>query len=93
MEPAEHEHVRVPVQAFQRLFAEYRALPAGERPRGDDAKRDQFLVRFSKQVGKNLGPFFTAWGIPTSDSARKSVENLPLWLPKDFKEGIPFTIQ
>jgi hypothetical protein len=75
--------------AFQRLFAEYRQLPASERPRSDAQKRDQFLVRLSRQVGMNLGPFFTAWGIPTSDAARQSIANLPEWLPATFREGIP----
>jgi len=79
--------------AFQRVFAEYRAAPEDELPQNDDEKRDQFLVRFSRQVGRNLGPFFQAWGIPTSEPARQSIENLPLWLPPDFQNGIPFTTE
>lgn len=75
--------------AFQRLFAEYRELPPSERPRTDDEKRDQFLVRMSREVGFNLGPFFTAWGIPTSEAARRSLADLPEWLPEGFREGIP----
>jgi len=77
--------------AFQRLFAEYRAAPPEELPKSDDEKRDQFLVRLSRQVGVNLGPFFQAWGIPTSEPARRSLEDLPTWLPPDFQNGIPFT--
>lgn len=67
--------------AFKRVFAEYRDLPARERPRSDDAKRDQWLVRFSRTVERNLGPFFEAWGVPTGDAARASVADLPVWLP------------
>lgn len=78
--------------AFQRLFAEYRAAPPDELPKGDGEKRDQFLVRLSRQVGYNLGPFFQAWGIPTSEAARRSLEDLPAWLPPDFQNGIPFTL-
>lgn len=74
--------------AFQRLFAEYRGLAPEQRPRNDDEKRDQFLTRLSKQVGFNLGPFFTAWGIPTSDAARGSIADLPEWKPTDFRSGI-----
>jgi hypothetical protein len=44
--------------AFKKVFAEYRDLPANERPRNDNEKRDQWMWRFSKTVGKNLGPFF-----------------------------------
>lgn len=77
--------------AYARVFAGYRSAKPEELPRTDDEKRDQFMVRFSKDVGRNLGPFFTDWGIPTSEAARKSVADLPVWLPSDFRKGIPFT--
>ena len=70
--------------AFRQVFDTYRALPDAERPMNDDEKRDQWLVRFSRQVGRNLGPFFEVWGVPTSPSARASIANLPLWLPPGF---------
>ena len=70
--------------AYRQVFATYRALPDYERPTSDDEKRDQWLVRFSRQVGRNLGPFFEAWGIPTSQSARDSITDLPVWLPPNF---------
>jgi hypothetical protein len=70
--------------AFKSVFAEYRDLPAVERPKDDDGKRDEWMVRFSHAVGRNLGPFFKAWGVPTSEKARSSIANLPLWMPKDF---------
>ncbi len=71
-------------EAYKRVFAEYRALPDAERPKSDDEKRDQWLVRFSRAVGRNLGPFFQAWGVPTSEKARASVADLPVWLPEAF---------
>lgn len=71
-------------ETFQRVFAEYRALPAGERPRTDDEKRDQWMVRFSRACGRNLGPFFVLWGVPTSESARASIAGLPAWLPAEL---------
>ncbi|RMF76164.1 MAG: hypothetical protein D6744_12575, partial [Planctomycetota bacterium] len=40
-------------EAFQRVFAEYRDLPPGDRPRDDAEKRDQWLIRFSRAAGKN----------------------------------------
>jgi len=66
---------------FERVFAEYRALPANQRPRTEEEKHDQWMVRMSNAVGKNLGPFFQAWGIPTSDAARQSIKSLPAWMP------------
>lgn len=67
---------------YRRVFAEYRALGSGERPATDDEKRDQWMVRMSRATGKNLGPFFEAWGVPTSASARDSIRGLPEWLPE-----------
>ena len=70
--------------AFRRVFREYRDLPDAARPRSDDARRDEWLVRFSKAVGRNLGPFFDAWGVPTSAAARKEIAELPGWMPAGF---------
>jgi hypothetical protein len=74
-------------ETFRRVFAEYRALPAAERPKTDDEKRDQWLVRFSRACGRNLGPFFEAWGVPTSERARGTIDTLPVWVPADWPEG------
>ncbi len=68
---------------FEQVFAEYRNLPGNQRPKSDDAKRDQWLERFSKAVRKNLGPFFEKWGVPTSAAARASIANLPTWMPPE----------
>ena len=70
--------------AYQRVFAEYLTLPEAERPKSDDEKRDQWLVRFSREVEHNLGPFFETWGVPTSQQARDSIADLPTWMPPDF---------
>ncbi len=70
--------------SFQKVFAEYRDLPKLARPKSDDEKRDQWLVRFSRATGRNLGPFFEAWRIPTSAAARESLKDLPAWMPTDF---------
>jgi len=74
---------------FKKVFAEYRGLAAAERPKTDDAKRDQWLVRFSRTVGRNLGPFFEAWGVPTSPQARAQVAGLPAWMPEGFPPKDP----
>ena len=71
-------------EPFTKAFAAYRALPAHERPTTDDQKRDQWMTRFSKIVGRDLGPFFQAWGIPTSEQARAAIADLPDWMPEDM---------
>ena len=73
--------------AYREVFATYRALSDAERPKSDDEKRDQWLVRFARQVDRNLGPFFEAWGVPTSQAARDLIADLPVWLPPDFPPG------
>lgn len=73
--------------AFKKTFAEYRGLAASDRPKSDAEKRDQWLVRLSRTVGRNLGPFFEVWGVPTSDKARASVADLPKWMPDGFPPG------
>jgi len=70
--------------AFKRVFAEYRSLSPAERPKSDDDKKDQWMIRFSRTVGHNLGQFFQTWGVPTSEEARQSIAELPLWMPEDF---------
>jgi hypothetical protein len=74
-------------EAYRQVFAEYRGLLSSERPADDAAKRDQWMVRFSRQVGYDLGPFFAYWGVPVSDEARDSIADLPDWLPADFPPG------
>ena len=71
-------------ETYKKVFAEYRRLPDGERPKTDGEKRDQWMVRFSRASGHNLGPFFQAWGVPTTPGARASIADLPAWMPADF---------
>lgn len=68
-------------ETYKKVFAEYLALPPDGHPKNDDEKRDQWLVRFSKATGRNLGPFFEKWGVPTSEAARQSISDLPAWMP------------
>lgn len=70
--------------AYKKVFAEYAALPRGDRPGNDPQKHDQWMVRFSRTVGRDLGPFFQAWGVPTSAPARQSIADLPDWMPADW---------
>jgi hypothetical protein len=71
-------------EAFRSVFAQYSKMPASEQPKSDDEKRDQWMLRFSRQVHRNLGPFFQAWGIPMSEAARASIADLPAWMPDEL---------
>jgi len=50
-------------QAFYKVSRSYRDTPASDLPKTDDEKRDQWLIRLSRACGRNLGPFFMAWGV------------------------------
>jgi len=67
---------------YRKVFAEYQTIPEKDRPKTEEEKHDQWMVRFSRAVGKNLGPFFEHWGIPTSQAARDSIKSLPTWMPE-----------
>ncbi|MBL8990629.1 MAG: hypothetical protein JNJ48_03510 [Phycisphaerae bacterium] len=68
-------------EPFKRVFAEYRGLTRAQRPADDQQKRDQWMVRLSRAVGRDLGPFFESWGVPTTEAARASIRDLPGWMP------------
>ena len=36
----------------------------------------------SEAVGRDLGPFFQRWGVPTSEAARAQLRDLEAWLPE-----------
>ena len=67
-----------PVQA---VFRDYAAAAEDELPGSDAEKRDQWLLRLSRAVERDLGPFFARWGIPVSDRAREQLSELEPWLP------------
>ena len=48
--------------AYRQVFAKYRSLPDAARPKSDDEKRDQWLVRFSRQVGSQPRSFLRGVG-------------------------------
>jgi hypothetical protein len=71
-------------EAFRHVFAAYRTLPDAGQPNDPAAQRDAWMVRFSREVGRDLSGFFVAWGIPTSPAARASLRDLPAWMPPGF---------
>ncbi|MCL2104213.1 MAG: M60 family metallopeptidase, partial [Kiritimatiellaeota bacterium] len=68
-------------EAFEKLFAEYRALTDSERPKNDGEKRDQWCTRLSKLTGENIAAVFDSWNVPISEAARQACAAFPA--PKD----------
>jgi hypothetical protein len=69
-------------ESWRKYLHSFAGSEFGPAPKGDDERRDQFLVRYSKITNKNLGPFFDFWGIPVSSSAKAEVSKLEAWMPK-----------
>ena len=70
---------------MKKFFRSYQDAALGPKPKTDEEKRDQWMVRYSKIVGRNLGPYFDACGIPVSPSAKADISKLPAWMPPGFK--------
>jgi hypothetical protein len=70
---------------YKKVFAEYRDLSRSERPKSDQDKRDQWMLRVSKMVGKNLAPFFEAWSVPITPGVAEQLSDLPGWMPEEMK--------
>ena len=45
----------------------------------DQAKIDEWVRMTSEVANKNLGPFYTAWGFPTTQSVLDSIASRPAW--------------
>jgi hypothetical protein len=70
-------------KVFHETFNAYRGMP----PREAEERRRQArpLARHPlPRLRAQPRPFFTAWGVPTSDAARASVAALPEWMPESF---------
>ena len=61
------------------VFAEYKALASSESPADDQARIDEWVRRSSYAAGVDLGPFYTAWGFPTSTDILNEISALPDW--------------
>lgn len=71
-------------KVIQDVFREYRDLKPGERPQSEMQKRTEWMRRLSVRTGKNLGPFFEKWGVPTDPGVRASLSG-PVWLPAGMR--------
>jgi hypothetical protein len=68
--------------AVREVFRTYAALPDEARPQDDLDKRSLFLEIWSEQVGRDLGPFFAAWGLEVRSAARAKAAALPAFEPR-----------
>jgi len=76
-------------KAFIRRYQENLATdPNPSFARKEDAKRDMFVQVFSEVTGRNLVPFFKAWGFPLGAQLEKEMAVYPAWLPYNMKGDV-----
>lgn len=72
-----------PIQTVLKSYSDDQCANPEKLPKSDQHKRDEFLVRMSRAVNRNLSPFMKdLWGIQISDEARNSVSQLKPWMPE-----------
>jgi len=74
-------------EPFTQVFGEYRTLTRAQLPKNELEQHSQWMVRMSKATGRNLGPFFKAWGMPVTPASLDSIKNLPEWMPADWPKS------
>ena len=70
---------------FKTALAAYVTAPPEERPQSNEDKHDRWMLRMSEAIGRNLGPYFEHWGVPTSGAARSEIMHLETWMPKEYE--------
>jgi hypothetical protein len=72
-------------EAYQNVFRAYEEDNVNNPdhlPTNEQEKKDQWLVRFSQEVGYNMTRFMCdTWGLEVNQAAVDQVSNLPDWMP------------
>jgi hypothetical protein len=74
--------------AFRKTFRAYDDLAEADRPKTDEEKRDLFVITMSRTIGRNLQPYFEAWGVPLSPRVEKAIGHLSVWMPAGWEEAL-----
>lgn len=74
-------------EPFTQLFAEYQTL--SDLPKDNTGKMNLWVKKFSEKVGKNLAPFFEAWGWPVQEDVAARLACLPAWQENPVKSYTP----
>jgi hypothetical protein len=69
--------------ALKKVIRSYHTNP--KFPADEPGRGGEFMVRWSKTVGRDLYPFFRGWGIEMPPAAEATVKDLPVWFPEVLK--------
>eukprot|EP00964_Phaeocystis_antarctica_P074486 scaffold45807_cov56-Phaeocystis_antarctica.AAC.2 len=61
---------------YATIFTQYRGI---SDPGTDAARINEWVRRSSYVAGKNLGPFYQAWGFPVTQFVIDEIASLPAW--------------
>lgn len=76
-------------QAMHKFMKEYEQdikHNPGKLPKSNQDKIDQWVLRYSKIVSRNIKPQFEMFGLPVSDCVDKELSNLKKWHPEKEKD-------
>jgi len=68
-------------QSYREFIKGYLNLTKTELPISNSEKRDQFMLRFSNLVGRNIAPLFDNYTVPLSDYVWLMTQNYTTWDP------------
>ncbi len=58
--------------------------PAAEKRIADDARKAEFVVRWSLNCQANLAPYFACFGFPNTPEMKERLAGLKTWKPENF---------
>uniref|UniRef100_A0A8C4XWU1 Peptidase M60 domain-containing protein n=1 Tax=Gopherus evgoodei TaxID=1825980 RepID=A0A8C4XWU1_9SAUR len=70
-------------EPFILLFSDYQKM--SNIPKDNPSKMNLWAEKFSRQVNKNLAPFFLAWGWPIKEDVSLELATLPNWEENPMK--------
>ena len=73
---------------LKKVFRDYRLLPVADHPQSEQDRAGDFMLRLSREVGRNLAPFFDVWGVQLSPGYVKEAAALPDWESSVMKQLI-----
>lgn len=73
---------------FKQVFREYRELPLEQHLKSDVDRASDFMVRMSKASNKDLGPYFTQWGVQVNGAALQKTKAYPAWESEMVREAL-----
>jgi len=79
-------------ESFKNVYQGYRDdedISPDKLPTNDQEEWDQWMIRFSRQCGFDLSPFFASWVYGVSQTAIDSLNDLPQW---NMVETVPDSI-